>query len=217
MTRPASESRAMHQDSARGKVFGVGLSKTGTTTLGACLKRLGYDHFSWNQGFAQRVLRGDVEEALKVARRHDSFDDLPWPAVYKELDEAFPNAKFVLTVRKDPETWFRSMLRHAEYKGATEVRERFYGNAIPHGHRDEHMRVYLQHNEDVVRHFDGRDGKLLVVCWEDDPGWRPLCEFLGHPVLDEPLPHLNKRRDDNIKVLLRRAAFSVRGAVSDLT
>ena len=209
----------MHRERAvapREKVFGLGLSKTGTTTLGACLERLGYDHFSWNQGFAKRVLRGDTEEALEVARRHDSFDDLPWPALFRELDEAFPNARFVLTVRKDESTWFESMLRHAEYKGATEVRERFYGSALPHGDRDGHVAVYRRHNEAVRRHFAGRPGKLVELCWERDPGWKPLCEFLGHPTPDGPLPHRNARRNPGLKVVMRRVAYTVSGTASNL-
>ena len=206
----------MTGEAVRPKVFGLGLSKTGTTTLGACFERLGYDHFSWNQDFAKRVLRGDVNHALDVAHRHDSFDDLPWPALYRQLDAAFPDAKFVLTVRADADTWFRSMIRHAEYKGRTEVRERFYGSSIPHGNRQGHVRTYLEHNRNVRRHFANRPGKLLVLCWEHDPGWKPLCDFLGHPSPGGPVPHRNSRREAGINTLMRRVAYTVGGTASNL-
>ena len=199
------------------KVFGLGLSKTGTKTLGTCLEHLGYDHFSWNEPFAERVLRGDVDEALRVARQHDSFEDLPWPAVFEALDANFPDAKFVLTERADPERWYQSLLRHAEYKGITEVRERFYGHALPHGRRDRMIDVYMSHNERVRRHFADRPGKLLVLCWEKDPGWEPLCDFLGHAVPARDIPHRNKRRRLKTSTLLRRIGYTAKGVLHRLT
>ncbi len=46
-----------------------------------------------------------------------------------------------------------------------------------------------RHNEDVKR---GVPAERLLV-WEVGEGWEPLCEFLGVPVPDGPLPHENDR------------------------
>ncbi|CAN5901047.1 hypothetical protein BH24DEI2_BH24DEI2_14060 [soil metagenome] len=195
------------------KVFGIGLSKTGTKTLGICLQRLGYDHFSWNPDFTLQVLRGDLSEAARVAHRHDSFDDLPWPSLYKLMDEHFPDAKFVLTVRENPDVWYRSLVRHAEYKGATEERKLFYGHEIPHGYRREDVALYEQHSRDVQTYFKDRPDKLLVICWKRERDWTQLCDFLGVAAPDEPLPHANKRRKRSLKQYVRRFRYRVESCV----
>lgn len=199
------------------KVFGIGLSKTGTKTLGTCLQRLGYDHFSWNPDFTRRVLRGDVDEALRVAAAHDSFDDLPWPKLYKLLDDHHPDAKFVLTVRENADVWYRSLIRHAEYKGATEERKLFYGHEIPHGYRHEDVAFYERHAREVQAYFADRPDKLLVICWKHERDWTRLCNFLGVAAPDEPLPHANKRRRRSLKQYLRRLRYQVQGYVQQRT
>lgn len=195
------------------KVFGLGLSKTGTKTLGSCLEHLGYRHFSWDRHFARAVLRGDDELALRVAEEYDSFDDLPWPALYERLDELYPDAKFVLTVRRDPARWYRSLKRHAEFKGPTEVRKLFYGHTMPHGHKAADVNFYERYNQRVISRFRNRPGKLLVICWEQEPGWDRLCAFLDRPVPDTPIPHLNQRRSRSLRQYVRRVRYEVANRV----
>lgn len=195
------------------KIVGVGLSKTGTKTLGTCLTRLGFNHFSWNHDFTMRVLQGDIDEALRVAQRYDSFDDLPWPRLYKLMDEHYPDAKFVLTVRENADVWYRSLARHAEYKGATEERKLFYGHEMPHGYRHEDIAFYERHNREVQDYFKDRPDKLLVICWKHEENWTRLCDFLGVEALDEPLPHANKRRKRSLKQYLRRLRYGVQGLI----
>lgn len=194
------------------KVFGVGLTKTGTTTLGACFEHLGYDHFGWDRRFAEAVMRGDTDLALRVADAHETFDDVPWPTLVDLLDARYPDARFVLTVRRDADTWFRSLLRHAEYKGPTEVRRHHFGHTMPHGHRDEDIAFYEAHNRSVRERFAGRPGKLLEICWESegDVAWERLCAFLGEAVPDAPVPHRNKRRPRTLKQYVRRAHYALR-------
>lgn len=173
------------------KVFGIGFPKTGTTTLGHCLRHLGFKHFFWNRAFATKVLQGNTDEALHISEQFDSFEDLPWPRLYKLMDERYPDAKFVLTMRKDANTWYQSQQRHAEQLGPTEARLLFYGHAMAHKHRDRLIAQYERHNREVLEYFKHRPGKLLVVCWEQDPSWDKLCAFLGKAVPEAPFPHRN--------------------------
>lgn len=46
-------------------------------------------------------------------------------------------------------------------------------------------RAYFQQHNQLVRDL-GKDRKFLE--FEPTDGWRPLCEFLGVPVPDEPYP-----------------------------
>lgn len=56
------------------KVFGIGLNKTGTTSLAACLEILGYRrHMSCNRDLLAGYRRGDLEPLFAAADAHDSF------------------------------------------------------------------------------------------------------------------------------------------------
>ncbi|NOX62729.1 MAG: hypothetical protein GXP42_12405 [Chloroflexi bacterium] len=168
------------------------MNKTGTTSLGLCLQQLGFRHTSFDLDLLRAYCQGDVERLFQVADAYDSFEDWPWPLAFRELDERYPQAKFILTVRKDSETWLRSLLSHAKRTGPTEARKLVYGYAMPQGHEIEHIRIYETHNAEVQRHFQDRPDKLLVVCWETGSGWPELGRFLGVETPSGPIPHANK-------------------------
>jgi hypothetical protein len=71
------------------KVFGVGLNKTGTTTLGVCLRSLGFRHVSCRRDLLESFRNRNLERVFAVADAHDSFADWPWPLMYGELATAF--------------------------------------------------------------------------------------------------------------------------------
>lgn len=173
------------------KVFGVGMNKTGTTTLGECLNRLGFRHHSFDLELTRAVDEGDLRPVFQVADEYDSFEDWPWPLIYEELDTRYPDARFILTTRKDSATWFNSLKRHADRTGPTAFREIVYGHPMPHGHESEHVQRYEQHNANVRAYFDGRDD-LLEVCWEEQAEWEPICEFLDRPIPGSSFPHANE-------------------------
>lgn len=174
------------------KVFGVGLNKTGTTTLGAMGRELGYTCTSWDYDLLADLKRGDLSRLFDVADRHDWFEDLPWPLAYRELDDRYPGSRFVLTVRKSPQAWLASTRRHSLL---TAVRKRdhrtmVYGATYPHGNGRRYIDVYNRHNQQVRDYFAGRDD-LLEMCFETGDGWPELCGFLGEPVPAAPTPHAN--------------------------
>jgi hypothetical protein len=51
--------------------------------------------------------------------------------VYKELDQRYDHAKFILTRRANASVWFNSLKRHALRTGPTEFREIAYGHSMP--------------------------------------------------------------------------------------
>lgn len=195
------------------KIFGVGLNKTGTTTLGVCLSQLGYRHTTSNLELTRHVARGELEPVFRYAERYDSFEDWPWPLVFRELDARFPGSKFILTTRRDAETWLRSLKNHASLTGPTQFREIAYGHAMPHGHEADHLARYESHNQAVRDHFRGRSGDLLEVCWETGSGWTELGAFLGREVPDAPLPHTNRSADKRGRILWNDAKRLLRRAI----
>ena len=176
----------------RSKIVGVGLNKTGTSTLGVCMRHWGLKHVSYDVDAFNLWRERDYAGMLGRARPFDSFEDWPWPLVYRELDRTFPGSKFILTRRKDPETWFESLRKHAELTGPTKFREVIYGHAMPHAHKEEHIRFYETHLQRVRGYFRTRPADLLEVCWEEGDGWDALSQFLGLERPNVPFPHANK-------------------------
>jgi hypothetical protein len=177
------------------KVFGVGLNKTGTTTLGQCFKLLGYRHAPYDRTLLYRLHEGDPEPAFAVADKFETFEDWPWPLMFKQLDARYPDAKFVLTERSSPQKWIDSLKNHSERSGTERVREIAYGHPMPRGHEDELMAFYAAHGRAVREHFVDRPEKLLVSCWETESRWHELCAFVGKDVPETPFPHANQRPD----------------------
>lgn len=187
------------------KVFGIGLNKTGTTTLAVCLQHFGFRHATSNLELTECVARGDLKPVFAYADRHDSFEDWPWPLIYRDLDARYPGSKFVLTTRRDPDTWLRSLKNHAVLTGPTRFREIAYGFAMPDGYEAEHLARYEQHNQAVRDYFRDRSGDLLEVCWETGDGWKELCSFLSLEAPDLPLPHTNRSADKRGRLFWGRA------------
>lgn len=180
----------------RTKVFGIGLNKTGTTTLRLCLQTLGYRHYGYSRQLLAAFRRGDLEPALRIAELYDSVEDWPWPLMYRELFDKFgSDARYVLTVRRDPDVWLNSLKAHSlRTKPNFHGRKLAYGYDYPHGYEGEHIAFYEQHNAEVRAFFHGRDDIFMEVCWEAGDGWEKLCRFLGHPVPAVAFPHANSSK-----------------------
>ncbi len=174
------------------KIFGIGLNKTGTKTLGTCLKHFGNRHISCDFNSLKLYSAGNFAAVCEIIDQYDSFEDWPWPLMYELLDKNYPDGKFILTVRKSPEIWFQSLVKHANRTGKTEFRKVAYGHEMPHGFKEEHIAFYKKHNQDVLEYFSNKPGKLLKVCWENGDGWKEICPFLEKEIPGIPFPHDNK-------------------------
>jgi hypothetical protein len=176
------------------KVVGVGLNKTGTTTLGACMQHWELRHMPFHPEPFELWQAREWKALFKWADGLDSLADWPWALIYKELDRHYPGTKFILTRRVDAPTWFRSLCRHAEMTGPTVYREVIYGHAMPHAHVESHLHFYKTHLQRVRAYFADRPSDFLEVCWEEGDGWEQLAGFLGLEVPEIPFPHENKSR-----------------------
>jgi sulfotransferase family protein len=180
------------------KVVGIGLPKTGTTSLGYCFRRFGFKHRTFDMDLAYQVKRNNLAPAIDEARKFETFEDWPWFEIYRELDQTFPNSKFILTLRKDTETYVASLKGHHERQGIRndDFVKPYYWNEV-HGVEpadwdyEKSAQRYERHNREVLEYFGNRLNKdLLVVCWEHGDGWAELSRFLNKAAPDEPFPHL---------------------------
>ncbi|MFT7076815.1 MAG: hypothetical protein ACJA0P_002833 [Planctomycetota bacterium] len=181
------------------KVIGIGLNKTGTKTMAHHLRAWGlrhrtYDSQSTTESPSFRLYEaGEIDALMDIVDAHDSCEDWPWPLLYREIDARFPEAKFVLTTRTSADVWYRSLCNMAVRIGPLPLYEQsVYGSSMPQGRRDEHVRIYEEHNRAVEDHFAGRPDKLIKLSWGEGGEAEKLAEFLGFEgVPTEPL-HVNR-------------------------
>lgn len=174
------------------KIVGVGLGKTGTSTLGAACRLLGFSHKTHDPKLFDELHRGNKLACMDEVSRFESFDDFPWNLLYRDIDRRYPGSLFILTVRQDPETWYRSLCAHWERTGDSLAKQHAYGYPSPLGQREHHIALYERHNAEVAEWFADRPAQLLTVCWESGHGWKELCEFLSRPLPNRAFPHANR-------------------------
>jgi hypothetical protein len=191
------------------KIFGIGLSRTGTTSLTHALSALGYHaiHFPHDPVTRQELAahRCSPSESLRLAvlKSCDAITDTPACCVYRELDQSYPGSKFIMTVR-DRKAWLASCERFwrevlvpgQEQQPDPGVREYIdfiddwiYG--ATRFDRERFAAVYDEYTRGVRERFRGREEALLQldVCGGD--GWERLAPFLGAAVPEFPFPHEN--------------------------
>ena len=130
--------------------------------------------------------------------------DLPTAGFFRELAEAYPEAKFVLTVRS-PESW-------ADSFGETIDRLLTAGDQLP-----PEMQEWLSMGRAVLARTGfpgGLDRAALIsrfnahtaaveaaipasrlLVFQVKDGWGPLCSFLRVPEPSEPFPRSNNREE----------------------
>ena len=188
------------------KIFCIGRNKTGTTSLKRAFEDLGFP--VGNQRKAEILtgkyyFEGEFQPIIDYCKTAQVFQDVPfsYPETYKHLDVAYPGSKFILTVRDNPEQWYRSITRfHAktfgkdgriptveDLKRATYVWPGFMYNVVRvHGTPDDApydknimLAHYEQYNQDVINYFKDRPNDLLVINVAEKGAYRKFVDFVG--------------------------------------
>jgi hypothetical protein len=167
--------------------------------FGPCYHAVEFMRHPEHQARWEAALRGNPRWA-EVFAGYRSTVDFPGVAFWRELVDAYQEAKVILTVR-DPQEWYASM------------RDTFLAAAGPDGQppipgagdgsfgagqdwsqmmadlRNERTAIadFERHIDDVRDHVS--DHRLLV--YEVRQGWKPLCDFLEVHLPNEPFPSLN--------------------------
>jgi hypothetical protein len=194
------------------RVIGAGFGRTGTYSLKAALEQLGLgpayhmaEVFEHPEHIAlwQAVGEGARADWDTVFAGYQAAVDWPASAFYRELMEAYPEAKVILTVR-DPERWHQSGTNTIFPRPEDELEETLPPEIVAHRRmvrtivwdgifngqvhdRNYAMDVFTRHVETVQKQVPA--DRLLVYNVKD--GWEPLCAFLGVPVPDNAFPRLN--------------------------
>ena len=195
------------------KVFGIGLNKTGTSSLGRFFEKCGYkmheDYSCIKINMAFDLQNNtNMDKAtllLDIVDNYDVFEDWPWPLVYKQCLEKYPDAKFVLTIRADAEEWFRSLYYHCKKLGPTKQIKSVYGHYTPNREtKKDFIEYYKRHNANVVQFFKDKPGKLLILSTKTDDKEKSniLAKFcnLSNKV---QYPNANKNKDRDFSQIER--------------
>ena len=184
-------------NSSQSKIFGIGLSKTGTTSLARALEILGYKTRDYLG--VSRYSSGDLSSIdLDVIDTNDAFTDTPVPSFYRELDARYPDSRFILTIR-DTDGWLQSCKKQFTRKLAEKLNNAsnqlfmdLYGCTV----FDERKfrRAYANFTRGVDQYFINRPQDLLIMDIAAGDGWEELCAFLKVPIPDIPFPRANVTR-----------------------
>ncbi len=208
------------------KVIGVGFGRTGTLSTRTALDRLGIPCYHMSEVMNLRKNPGHLDFWARVARsepgtQHDWNEvfenyeatvDNPAAAVWRELLEAYPDAKVLLTLHpKGPEAWHQSTwdtiympqriwqtkllnavlppMRKIDGMVRALIWDRFHEGTMESPNAS--VERYLRHERDVREAVP--EDRLLVFRASD--GWQPLCDFLGLEAPEEPFPRVNERAE----------------------
>jgi Sulfotransferase domain len=202
------------------KVIGAGLPRTGTLSQKVALEMLGFGPcYHMVNVLTDLPLARQWEQAMdgdadwdEIFGEHESTVDWPGAFFYRELADAYPDAKMILSTR-DPEAWEKSMrdtiwdtlngqshaahiskareLVDPDWQNYIRTMSRmwaaqgiFSGGELRPGQLGEAISRY---QEQVQRNIP--EDRLLV--WSVTEGWEPLCRFLEVDVPDAQFPRLN--------------------------
>jgi hypothetical protein len=206
----------------KSKVFCIGRNKTGTTSVAAALKQLGYRVANQQEGelLIEDWAKRDFRSLIAYCKKYEAFQDSPFSRhfTYQAMDMAFPGSKYILTIRETPEEWYESVVRFHSlrfYKRSGErrlptadelkndqylypgylwrVRELTGGaDQVDPYNRQQMISNYLDHNKQVEEYFRHRPHDLLILNLSKSDSMKKLCSFLGHSFNGQAMPHLNK-------------------------
>ena len=196
------------------KVVGAGLGRTGTFSLKLALEKLlGAPCYHMSEVFSHpehvplwhRAIRGDPPDWNRIFGEFAAAVDDPVSHFWQELNQAYPEALVILSVR-DAESWWQSAHNTIFWEDGnntqpvpqsiapwramvTDMRRLVF----PHGVDDRSAAIegFERHNQEVRQTIPA--GRLVE--WQASEGWEPICEALDLPVPDEPFPHTNTTKE----------------------
>ena len=193
----------MKDASQKAKLFGLGLSRTGTKSLTAALAILGYNiaHYP-NDKTTLKELQSAIYQ-LSILQCYDGVTDITVAPFYSQLDAAYPNSKFILTVREKT-GWLRSLQKHWNHELELPVIDGYPSDYKSHLEITNFLKiavfgccefnparmsyVYDLHCRNVIDYFGDRPQDLLVLNICAGEGWEKLCSFLNQPLPEQSFP-----------------------------
>lgn len=197
-------------------VISSGFGRTGTKSLKDALEQLGFGpchhmheilEHPEQVAHWQALAEGKTPDWNLVFSGYRSQVDWPGAHYWRELADAFPDAKVIHTVRPEDKWWasfsvsiaklirvYTTLPLPPHVKDMLDAWSAFagkptFGDGIED--RDTALAAYRLRTEQVRVAIP--PDRLLV--FDVAEGWGPLCDFLDVPAPDRPFPHHNLRAD----------------------
>jgi hypothetical protein len=183
-----------HFRADRPRIFGIGLNKTGTTSLDRAMTMLGFESLHDGGPDVHDAVRRAIDDGepllSNLDQRFDVFSDIGLLARrFRLLDAQYPGSRFVFTTRP-MDQWIDSRRRHVERNVALhEAGE--YDRGFLVVDVEKWTREWKHHTQRVHAYFEGRPD-FLEIDLTANPEWGVLCRFLGVAEPDEPFPWANR-------------------------
>lgn len=189
-----------YPDYSAAKIFGIGLSRTATSSLNRALEILGYHAIHWINPHTRLPIDG--QDFLLF----DAFTDISVSYQFEHLYHSFPNSLFIFTNR-NIKSWVKSVSNHYKnHRGISSPKSlqasdsacRFQGIA---GFAEAGLYACFDsweqagiHFQKRVRHFfaDKPADRFLEFRITEGEGWEKLCPFLNKPIPDVEFPNVNQ-------------------------
>jgi hypothetical protein len=178
-------------------LFAVGWARTGTTSLAAALRQLGWATIGQRTELIGPALRGDLRPLTALLGGPTACHDWPWPLAVADLAAYFPQARFMLTVR-EPTGWLASYRRllagegWRQHRRMAAARRLIYGGD-PRRISDAVLLAQFEGHQAAVRRlFAATPQRLLEINLTAGAGWPQLCDYLGCVQPNGVFPHLNR-------------------------
>lgn len=177
------------------KVFGVGLTKTGTLSTSKAMGTLGYKSVHY------------PTDPMRAARNFDALFDLPISSNFEVFDELYPGSKFIFNIRENELEWLKSLdyWYHEHIKNLIvsgwqkdlleKGRKSMYGMG-QYTTGEEILEGRRNHIKRVKEYFKDRQNDLLWFDLSKGGGWNELCGFLNEPIPTAPFPHEHNHKED---------------------
>jgi hypothetical protein len=189
------------------QVIGSGFGRTGTMSLKLAIEQLGIGRcyhmmevFQLPNAPTQWLAAANgAADWPGIFEGFSATVDWPNATFYRELADAYPEAKVIHTER-DADQWFDSVQSTiypamvASPPGAwRDMAQKVIFDLFDDkmDDRDHAIGVFRRHNEAVRKAIPA--DRLLV--YEVSQGWEPLCAFLGAAVPATPMPKVNSREE----------------------
>jgi hypothetical protein len=217
---------SINKKSKKQNIICIGLNKTGTTSFANSLEKLGFNLSPEGLNFmtcVQDVPYGDLNSTFSILEneRYNLYEDMPYsyPFLYEKLYERRPNDIFVLTVRKDVETWIKSVIKFypllqqksekfwedksfMHYQWSNEKDDILLNNQSPLFHawgiketsnlESKLREIYLNHNQKAIEFFSKNKSNFIVIDVSKKNELKRLCNWLGVETKQNDFDWVNK-------------------------
>lgn len=200
------------------KIFGIGLNKTGITSLSYALRMLEFKivQCSFDPELVEKTINSNKyninQFKVKLIDEIDGLTDIQSCILYKQFDHCYPESKFILTTR-NKEEWLESCYMVYDIKQKIydktiigkivsptfqKLRYAFYGCDYD---REKWGDIYDKYHQNVFDYFKNRLNDLLVidVNLSDNEKWKKMCNFLNKKILHIKYPKLNVTKVDFLR------------------